>query len=550
MRDFAYFGEIDFPLGDEIAVFDSQDELKDEFFLVSNDKGLKAEIYANEIDFYLKNSADDALNKASGVSILYAARAVAFDEGEQQTFSKQTGKNVLIIGTDKRAGELKAKLENSGFKAICLESINFIYGCAGELSVIIDEGEVECDFALFFAPEPYALRQSGCLDISVLSDEQILEFLLSHSPEFQYKNWISYDESACLYKARRHEICGSCADVCPSVAIMKNDEIKELEFSHIDCVACGRCVSVCPSAAIKSAVLPRSAFNKISRLYKKFVPLVLSGSQKAPQIKLSKGVLPLVIPALNMLDCDYLLSLVLGSSGQVILHLPSIDESGLNAINLVNEICKRAFGSEMIFYSNSDEKLQKILEFHFKKDLGLDDFIDFGTKPELLANKLEIIAKSVEFKGLNDLELQNSIAHGKIEINADICTLCSACVAACNTGALTADTATNAICFNESLCVGCNYCALSCAESGAMSLSCGKVSLNEEFFKPKELVRDELFACVECGKEFATKKSIERIKNMMEPIFGADEFKKRSLLCCADCKAKLALEAQLKGNEI
>ncbi len=31
------------------------------------------------------------------------------------------------------------------------------------------------------------------------------------------------------------------------------------------------------------------------------------------------------------------------------------------------------------------------------------------------------------------------------------------------------------------------------------------------------MAKDELFACIECGKEFATKKAVEKIANLMKP---------------------------------
>ena len=85
---------------------------------------------------------------------------------------------------------------------------------------------------------------------------------------------------------------------------------------------------------------------------------------------------------------------------------------------------------------------------------------------------------------------------------------------------------------------------ISCAESQTISLKKGKMHINTEFFKPKELARDELFACVECGKEFATKKAVEKIASILSPAFSGDEKKLRTLYCCAECKAKLMILSQ------
>ena len=49
--------------------------------LISNEKSSKAQIYAPEINFYLKNSQDDYLAKAQNTLLLYEARASVFDLG-------------------------------------------------------------------------------------------------------------------------------------------------------------------------------------------------------------------------------------------------------------------------------------------------------------------------------------------------------------------------------------------------------------------------------------------------------------------------------------
>ena len=60
------------------------------------------------------------------------------------------------------------------------------------------------------------------------------------------------------------------------------------------------------------------------------------------------------------------------------------------------------------------------------------------------------------------------------------------------------------------------------------------------------MAKDKLFACVECGKEFATTKAIEKIANMMGAIFAlSSETKKRTLYCCEDCKPKIMIKQGL-----
>ena len=46
--------------------------------------------------------------------------------------------------------------------------------------------------------------------------------------------------------------CGACTSVCPSGALVMNQDSWQLEFNMDKCVLCGHCVSACPARAIKS----------------------------------------------------------------------------------------------------------------------------------------------------------------------------------------------------------------------------------------------------------------------------------------------------------
>ncbi|EAJ4223391.1 ferredoxin, partial [Campylobacter coli] len=93
----------------------------------------------------------------------------------------------------------------------------------------------------------------------------------------------------------------------------------------------------------------------------------------------------------------------------------------------------------------------------------------------------------------------------------------------------------------------CGYCEVSCAEKDTLKLTRSGMEFNPNYFEYQTMAKDELFTCIECGKEFATKKAVEKIANLMKPKFGNDESKIKTLYCCADCKAKVMIEAMRKG---
>ncbi|MBP7769522.1 MAG: 4Fe-4S binding protein, partial [Aliarcobacter sp.] len=123
------------------------------------------------------------------------------------------------------------------------------------------------------------------------------------------------------------------------------------------------------------------------------------------------------------------------------------------------------------------------------------------------------------------------------------CTLCLVCVGACNVGALIADAKDNTLRLNPSLCTACGYCEVSCPEKDCLTIDRDIIELEPTWFKDSVLAQDKLFACVECGKEFATSKAIAKIAALMAPIFSVDPVKERTLYCCADCKPKIMMQS-------
>lgn len=531
-------------LRDEIKFVENEDE---EIF-ISNYELKNTKIVAKEIDFYLKNSEDDILSKAKNVNLLYEARAVAFDYAKDIAKSKAVGKNIIII-SDENEESLKEILIKNGFKVVILShaEIKFLYGEIGEIYINVlsdtDEFEINCDFVFIKNAKPYMLRQSGCYEILGLLNDEILAIANKISPQFNYKNFITYNEKLCQFHERRSEICASCAQVCPSVAILKDSQKKHLIFSDIDCVGCGKCVSVCPTGAIDFSLIPCTGFNEITNLYSdKIILLLDKHSDLNAKISLPLGFLPMMIEKLSFFDFSHFMTLLCKSSHSLVIYTNSPLHE--DSVSFINEIFMRKFGKKAIFVArNLNELSQALVKISSFKLITPVKFSEF--KRENFANYLKILVANDD---LGVIKTPNSIQYAEILVNETNCTLCLSCVGACNTGALIADSSDNTLKFNPSLCVGCGYCVKSCAEKDTIFMKTGEILLNLSFFEYKILARDELFKCIECGKEFATKKSIQKIENMIKPLFNGDELKIKSLYCCADCKAKIMIEQQFKES--
>ena len=127
---------------------------------------------------------------------------------------------------------------------------------------------------------------------------------------------------------------------------------------------------------------------------------------------------------------------------------------------------------------------------------------------------------------------------GNVLIDSQKCTLCLSCVDACNTKALINEGSSFSLLFKQSLCTGCGYCADTCAEQ-VIRIESNVLDAQSESFAYEQKAYDEPFKCVECGKVFATTKSIKKIKDILLPTMAGDIIKQRGLECCGDCKIKL-----------
>ncbi|QKF65370.1 4Fe-4S dicluster domain-containing protein [Campylobacter corcagiensis] len=552
MREFVFLDDFDSKIitPDEIEFITKPN---DEQYLVSNSNRVRSEIFAPEINFYAKMSQDDTLTKSKNLSLLYEVRARVFDTARDIDYQKEIGNNVLIISDSDESDTIEF-IKQYNFKVVALShaEVKFLYGEMGDLFVTIlrenDEFEVEADFVLVREAKEYMLRQSGVVEISRMTDDEILDYLQKRSPLYKYKSAITYDSTICQYHGRRSEHCAKCVEICPTVAILKDDEKKELVFNHIDCHECGGCVAVCPSGAMDYAKFPRDAFYDVAKMYKDkkivITPRIMD-IDRCDAI-LPKGFLPFAIEGEKFLSETHYLTLLQESGASLIYYSDVLSPGTMEAIELVNGIIKAKFDKVGIYVATDEIELRQALKN--------SDFIDglYYTAQENTLAKREIFAKRVKhIVGDDDLGVVKSgewVRYGQVYINQDSCTLCLSCVGACNVGALVADEITNSIKFNPSICTTCGYCEMSCAEKDTIKLERSGYELRPSYFEFKELARDSLFACIECGKEFATSKSVMKIAQMLAPLWSNDPIKAKTLYCCGDCKAKIMIKEQIKDD--
>jgi len=551
MQEFIYYNPngLDFPINEEIFVTSNLEDIKDKEFLISNTKLIKSELTACEIDFYIKNSKDLISKKIENVSKLYEIAATKYDFAQDISYDQELTNDILLIADnieDYDSFVEKTESENFNLFYIRGDILKSISGHIGSLNVIVDdEGKdvtLNVSQIVWFDAKEEGIKQSGTFDPNSSSIEEVIEVLKSNITNYSYKKFTTYDQNICQYHERREEICSKCEEVCPTVAITKDDSTKRLTFSQIDCHGCGGCISVCPSGALDYAPSNRASLFELSKFYKDTHPLIIPEKMSLEnlELELKENILPFAIEGEKFLDESSLLTLLQMSGSQLIFYSDFISKGTGDCIRILNDIYQKKYNKNAIIIAMNKEELEKALEdIEFVENSYFNFNQDTLRKREVFSHRLQ---KIVGEDNLGQVKTGEHVHYGKVIVNEETCTLCLVCVGACNVDALQADATDNTLRLNPSLCTSCGYCEISCPEKDCLTIERDVINLEPSWFKENILAQDSLFACVECGKEFATTKSVEKIAAMMGPLFSHDPVKERSLYCCADCKPKIMMQ--------
>jgi ferredoxin len=555
LQEFIYYNAsgLDFPISEQIFVTTNIEDTKNKNFLISNTSEISSELSAQEIDFYIKNSKDNLSNKIKNVLKLYEIAASKYDFALDIPYSAEISNEVLlIINSQDEYDNFLSNIEAKDFELFSINAdiLKSISGNIGNLQVIVDdEGEeitLNVSQIVWFDAKQTQKERIGIFNSNLSNIQEVIISLKQNINSYSYKKFITYEPTICQYTERRVEICTKCEDVCPTVAITKNDKTKTLTFSQIDCFGCGGCVSVCPSGSLDYAPTNRDSLFEMSKFYKDTHPLIIPLKMDIQnlELELKDNVLPFAIEGEKFLDESSLLTLLQLSGSQVIFYCDFLSKGTADSIRILNDIYQKRFGLDAVLVASNEEELSLALE---KVSFVEDSYFNFNQsglkKREVFSQRLQ---KIVGNEDLGIVTTGEYIHYGTVKVNQDNCTLCLSCVGACNVDALFANESDFTLRVNPSLCTSCGYCEISCPEIDCLTIQMDEIQLQPMWFKENVLAKDKLFACVECGKEFATTKAIEKIASIMAPIFEkSSETKKRTLYCCEDCKAKLMIKQGL-----
>ena len=146
------------------------------------------------------------------------------------------------------------------------------------------------------------------------------------------------------------------------------------------------------------------------------------------------------------------------------------------------------------------------------------------------------------------IALPQGAPFGAVEVNAEGCTLCLACVSACPTGAMSADPDRPMLKFTEDACVQCGLCAATCPEK-VITLK-PQLDFRAATAAPRIMKQEDPFECIRCSKPFGVKSTIERVTAKLEGkhwMFKGHAERLNVLKMCEDCRVVRGDRAGLRS---
>jgi ferredoxin len=418
---------------------------------------------------------------------------------------------------------------------------------------------------LFPAPE---LRQ-GYVRADPAARADVAEAIFAVSlltGEFDKPRYIRYTESLCAHERSKKTGCTRCLELCPAGAINPNGD--HVAISAEICMGCGQCASVCPTGAAAYDFPPASTLlsqvRAILIAYRKVggqEPILLfhdaeHGGQLIDALArfgagLPANVIPIQVNEVTQIGLETLVaSFAYGAAGLRFLlkAKPKHSPEGLQRNIAFAEAILSGLGfgyglASMIETDDPDALGQALTEGVRSTPLkAVSEFLPLGSGRGLLKLALEELRNVAPEKSAL-IPMPPRAPVGGLKINAEGCTLCLACVGACPTGALLDNPERPMLRFSEDLCVQCGLCQATCPER-VISL---EPRLNFEAWTapPAVIKEEEPFHCINCGKPFGVKSTIERITAKLEGrhwmYSGENAGRVAVLKMCDDCRVEVVV---------
>ena len=383
---------------------------------------------------------------------------------------------------------------------------------------------------------------------------------------FDKPRYINFTADLCAHSRSRIVGCRRCLDLCPTGAISPDGD--HVSIDPYICAGCGQCAAACPTGAAAYALPPSDGLmRKLRTLLATYreaggaqpVILVHDGEHGADMIDalerhgdgLPENVLPLSVNEVTQTGLEAIAAaFAYGASAMAFLlrARPRHDVSGLvNTMALANPILVGlGFGAPRVSAIETDDPFALGEELKalspgapVSRPAG---FHAVGAKRDVLRLALRELHHTAPAPA-DVVPLPAGAPFGAIELNVEGCTLCLACVSACPTGALRDDAEQPMLRFVEDACVQCGLCKATCPEK-VISLV-PRIDFTLAAASPRILKQEEPFACINCGKPFGTRSTIERVAAKLEGrhwMFKGATTQRDLIKMCENCRVTSVTE--------
>ncbi|WP_347313445.1 4Fe-4S binding protein [Defluviimonas sp. SAOS-178_SWC] len=376
-----------------------------------------------------------------------------------------------------------------------------------------------------------------------------------HVGTFEKPLHLAFEETLCAHSRAGQTGCTRCLDICPTGAIRPDGD--HVAIDPLVCAGCGVCSALCPSGAITYDAPPvahlltrirvlaetyRAAGGAAPRL------LVHDTPHGAEMISLAArygrglpaDVIPLDVPALaGFGHAEMLAALALGFVAVDILPAPRTE---LDPIRSERALAAAMGGGDRLrLLDVSDpEALSDTLYGHRLERAEFDPVLPLGNRRQVA----RLAARTLLGAAREPIPLPHGAPYGAVLVDTGACTLCLSCASLCPSGALLDNPDTPQLRFREDACLQCGLCATVCPEDAITLVprfdpsdaALGQTVLNEE----------EPFACIECGKLFGVRSTVEKIMEKLagkHPMF-AESDSGRLIQMCDDCRVRAQYHGQ------
>ena len=383
---------------------------------------------------------------------------------------------------------------------------------------------------------------------------------------FDKPRYITFAEDLCAHSRSRIVGCHRCLDLCPAGAITPNGD--HVSIDPKICAGCGQCAAACPTGAASYALPPADALMRKLRVllstYREAGgsnPIVLlhdeaHGTELIDAFArhgdgLPAHVLPLAINEVTQAGLEAVAAaFAYGASALRFLlrARPRHDVMGLRKTIALSEpiLSGLGFGESRVATIETDdpdalgEMLRAIAVLPPSPRPA--SFAPVGSKRDVMRLALRELHRAA-LAPVDVIALPTDAPFGAVEINVEGCTLCLACVSACPTGALSADTERPMLRFAEDACVQCGLCKATCPEK-VITLK-PQLDFRAATAAARILKEEAPFECIRCNKPFGVKSTIDRVSAKLEAkhwMFKGSARRLDVIKMCEDCRVAVMAE--------